>query len=70
MYCEYCGVVAMANPPTGTVTFLFTQIEDGGAGLWPRSDQGVPTKWALGPGPGARLWEQRPDVMGSSRRER
>jgi hypothetical protein len=43
--------------PTGTVTFLFTDIEDGGAALWPRSGQ------RRGPGPGTRLLEQQPEAM-------
>jgi hypothetical protein len=47
----------MSNLPTGTVTFLFTDIEGGGAASWPRSGQ------RRGPGPGTRLWEQHPDAM-------
>jgi hypothetical protein len=43
--------------PTGTVTFLLTDIEDGGAALWPRSGQ------RRGPGPGTRRWEQQPPAI-------
>jgi predicted ATPase/DNA-binding SARP family transcriptional activator len=40
-----------------TLTFLVTDIEDGGAVLWPRSGQ------RRGPGPGTQLWEQSPETM-------
>src|SRR5262249_36262610 len=44
------GGAGIADLPTGTVTFLFTDIEDGGA-------EGV------GPVPGTRLWEQHPQAI-------
>jgi hypothetical protein len=47
----------VTDHPTGTVTFLFTDIEDGGAAFWPRSGQ------RRGPGPGTRLREQHPEAM-------
>src|SRR5689334_15679709 len=58
---------AMAELPTGTVTFLFTDVEHGGAASWPRSQ--VPTQWLMRQrarqagerrGPGTRLWELHP----------
>jgi class 3 adenylate cyclase len=56
----------MTELPTGTMTFLFTDIEGGGGGaqrgagpraFWPRSGQ------RRGPAPGTRLWEQHPEAM-------
>ncbi len=46
----------MPELPTGHVTLLFTDIEDGGAAFW----RAAP---AAGAGPRARLWEEQPEAM-------
>ncbi len=52
------GIYAMSNLPTGTVTFLFTDIE-GSIRLWERHQRGMQSALALHDNFRLQVWFQR-----------